>query len=967
MANIRQRLGRLFVGKEMDDLRTGVRTLENAYLAGKYTITPQMLIERLSEGATDQMIDLITRLTTDYVGLIGYEGDAETMRGYYVNECRNLWRGDVVSQWAVWLWTNFGFGENVEVLPEDKAAQPVWKEFWDSDANMPILGADGLHRLSENVLVEGEFWLVYYIDKTGTNPPTVRTISTDEITEIVTDPEDDATPLYYKREWSNRSGDSDCLYYADWLAVRDPAKLSRADLPSDAKRAETQKSNTMVVAQHVAHNRKVFNGNGKLRGWPMYSAGASWAREHTRFRENRASVTAAIAMYVNKIKATAGSRQIDNIASNLQSALAGGNIETNPASAAGSTWVENQALDLQRLSQQTGASDAKVDGESLMQMASLGAGAYSHYFGSGDSYRLATACYSDDTEVLTENGWKSWRDWESDEKIATYNSGKRRIEYAVPTKLHTYQYEGEMVHITNRAIDALVTPNHRMLAQEAHKPDEEFKVYRADELPRRFLLPTQAYIESRPEIETFLLPGHTYYAGNHHSRRDVPAIEYSMDDWLEFLGWWLADGSIDKSSYKRVQIAQNIDSPYADELDYLLSTKMGFSRTTTQQGTHWLWSRTSKSLYDWLKKNCKKGAANKRIPHFVFGLNRRQTEILVNAMWKGDGHFAKGKKRYIGCYTSISHRLVDDVQILLLHLGDWGRSRLLFAENAHPEHRQGKAVYRIHRTNRCHVHVDDRNGSVQTIQYKGIVWCFEAPPNKMFITRRNGCPLIAGNTAMEPPTQRQWSRYQNFWGAQWRKMVRIVLWAAETYSAEKKLFANHNAQVSTDRLVELGLQEVSDSMSQMLRDGLAPYLEAGVISIDVAVEILTAVWQMTLQALGISDVLEIVPPDEVKPDDDEEAPDVDDDYDMNPVDEPDNGQEPAELATASALVELMKGWDRRMEMVEGTLRENHTAHEVQVKCPLPDCEGELAYRYDGHPDALLVCATCERTFNVELE
>jgi len=67
------------------------------------------------------------------------------------------------------------------------------------------------------------------------------------------------------------------------------------------------------------------------------------------------------------------------------------------------------------------------------------------------------------------------------------------------------------------------------------------------------------------------------------------------------------------------------------------------------------------------------------------------------------------------------------------------------------------------------------------------------------------------------------------------------------------------------------------------------------------------------------------------------------------------------------LVELMKGWDARMEMIEGTLRESHEGIEVQRACPLEDCDGQIAYQYAGHPENLVVCATCGRTFDMNLE
>jgi len=75
------------------------------------------------------------------------------------------------------------------------------------------------------------------------------------------------------------------------------------------------------------------------------------------------------------------------------------------------------------------------------------------------------ACFSSDTEVLTENGWKKYEDVSKnfDEKIATYNLNNEKIEYEIPQKYHEYNYDGDMVSFESKDIDILVTPNHKML------------------------------------------------------------------------------------------------------------------------------------------------------------------------------------------------------------------------------------------------------------------------------------------------------------------------------------------------------------------------------------------------------------------------------------------------------------------------------------------------------------------------
>jgi len=285
-----------------------------------------------------------------------------------------------------------------------------------------------------------------------------------------------------------------------------------------------------------------------------------------------------------------------------------------------------------------------------------------------------------------------------------------------------------------------------------------------------------------------------------------------------------------------------------------------------------------------------------------------------------------------------------------------GRWSVNCEENSKEQFPQNATVWVLYRAERQKRSLA-RRLNVRYIQYKGKVWCFEAPPNKMFITRRNGCPLIAGNTAMEGPVLRQWSRYQTFWAAQFRRMVRIVLWAASIYSQSNEFqidvpdkFADVEVTVSTDKLVEVDLEIISQAMSAMLRDGLLPYVQTGMINTEMAQGILTSVWRMVLEALGTSDVVDIIPAEVESGESIQQSPTQ------------------GELQAASSLIGVMKGWDARMDMLEGELRETHIVpEEVNITCPFPGCGGQVAYRYPGHPPNLLVCATCERTFDSNTE
>jgi len=209
-----------------------------------------------------------------------------------VVESRRLFRHDVITQQIVALWTNFGYGQVITVVPEDDGAAKVWEEFWDARRNRPILKDRRLHRLSDRLLIDGELFFVAFVNEgSGTEDRpegavTLRTIATEQITEIIHDPDDEDVPLFYKRDWTPAGKNAmKTLYYPDWEATEED--LGRADLPDGADRADEENSGTGAYMLHAAY-REIAG-----RGWPLQSAGQPWSRAYRDFLQDQTAVAAA--------------------------------------------------------------------------------------------------------------------------------------------------------------------------------------------------------------------------------------------------------------------------------------------------------------------------------------------------------------------------------------------------------------------------------------------------------------------------------------------------------------------------------------------------------------------------------------------------------------------------------------------------------------------------------------------------
>ena len=127
------------------------------------------------------------------------------------------------------------------------------------------------------------------------------------------------------------------------------------------------------------------------------------------------------------------------------------------------------------------------------------------------------ACYSEDTEVLTENGWKLHKDVLEGERIAVYDKDAAVCKLEVPGPLHTYHADEELVRFETNAQDVLVTKEHTILRRTSHgKKDSPWIVSKAKEI-----------VGKRIAVK----------AGTESWNGEEQDVE---DDYLRFLGWVLS-------------------------------------------------------------------------------------------------------------------------------------------------------------------------------------------------------------------------------------------------------------------------------------------------------------------------------------------------------------------------------------------------------------------------------------------
>ena len=391
-------------------------------------------------------------------------------------------------------------------------------------------------------------------------------------------------------------------------------------------------------------------------------------------------------------------------------------------------------------------------------------------------YTLQGECYSEDTEVLTESGWKRFYEVTPNDRIFTLNPSTNEIELQKPIRFYEFDWNGELYHFHSKKLDLLVTPNHRMLVDQ-YSPYSKEK-YRRKFVEARNFKPSEhfipksggiwkgrkekvhylALIEKQPsklalvsskktlpiDSEIFLLPqieiSQYRNFGKKYERIKIEAKKIPLKDWLAFFGFWLAEGNLSQRKRIRkgrakpyyeyaVRITQNIGKT-ASEFETVLK-RLPFSYLKKQKGKKLEFVIYNKQLFSYLKQFGK--AEEKFIPQEIKELDKEYLEILFEWMMKGDGYQGNGNIQY---YTK-SKRLADDLQEIILKLG--------YSANIYRKEKAGKfSWYVVSVSKRKHFKL--RKENIKKVFYQGKVYCLEVPNHTLYV-RRNGKACWCGNSA----------------------------------------------------------------------------------------------------------------------------------------------------------------------------------------------------------------------------
>jgi intein/homing endonuclease len=322
-------------------------------------------------------------------------------------------------------------------------------------------------------------------------------------------------------------------------------------------------------------------------------------------------------------------------------------------------------------------------------------------------------CYDDQTEVLTDTGWKLFSHLTDDDLVAQRDSDGT-MSYVQPRQRHVYDYEGPLYTLDGKSINLAVSPNHRLL------------------MARR----TGRQHDTRQKHDLGIIRAKDAYRKKGWMSKEVRwsgALTGYGHDYLELLGMLTADGCF---SDRNVVLIQK-DREYVEAL---LKRNMITARTREVNGsTQWIiggaaWAQE-------LAEDFGRVQTERRIPAWLANATPSEMNAFLDGYIQGDGWHSKDGR--ISISTS-SIQMADDLQVLAMKAG---RAATVLAYVQSSGFAPGSDIYQVsiwsERKDALYPYVRYENWGRK--DYSGKIYCVSVPSGVVMV-RRHGIAVWSGNS-----------------------------------------------------------------------------------------------------------------------------------------------------------------------------------------------------------------------------
>ncbi|MGC8880720.1 MAG: ribonucleoside triphosphate reductase [Minisyncoccia bacterium] len=330
--------------------------------------------------------------------------------------------------------------------------------------------------------------------------------------------------------------------------------------------------------------------------------------------------------------------------------------------------------------------------------------------------RVGFQCLSEDTEILTSEGWKNYKEVEKGNKIITFNIKNKTLEVKKVDYVFKKYYQGIMYRLKNRIQDQLISPRHRVVRRRVDtkeyclEPIEDILKFKSP-----FIIPL-AGLNKNPDA-------------------------FITDSQIKLMAWIIAKGDVELSgkyhpSY-RISIYQSPTKNrknYEEIINLLKHFKLKYSEYKVaaleeEVSQLRLDAKSSEVIHRWF--NTKERVHF--IPEILLNLSQRQSRLFLETYLKAKADGFEGCKIFPN-----EIELLNGLERICVYAG-YGFTVLKRKPTVGKEE-----IYIL----RIIKHPETYISKIGKVNYKGFIWSVHTE-NETVIARRNGKVFITGNTPFE--------------------------------------------------------------------------------------------------------------------------------------------------------------------------------------------------------------------------
>lgn len=324
-------------------------------------------------------------------------------------------------------------------------------------------------------------------------------------------------------------------------------------------------------------------------------------------------------------------------------------------------------------------------------------------------------CFSEDTEILTKDGWKVFSEVTKESFVAQWEEDGT-ISFVHPSDVIWEDYNGEMVSFNSRTVNMLVTPNHRVPMINIGKKSKSLVVEKAVD------------VSEKNSNRRFPCSGYT----NEHG------ISLS-DDEIRMVVATQADGYLAKDcsqisfcfvKQRKVERMREI----LDRLSIKYSYTTYFRKGRDEHKFYINSGEFTTKIRDWLNPN-------KSFSHLFLGMSSRQCTVFIEEIPLWDGTITKDGNILLDTTCKESRDIVEAIAVI---------SGMAASSNSYHKtgtYRDGGVtIHRVYISSKLKKSVVAVQGVKKDIvNYSGKVGCVTVP-SSFIVVRRGGRVVISGNS-----------------------------------------------------------------------------------------------------------------------------------------------------------------------------------------------------------------------------